>query len=98
MHPETKSFAFIEDKKAYVDFEDGREGHFDMSRCVVSEFFAALIKEAYFFERAVVQHGCCYVPWWSGRLQIGRRGAFWAQPLRRTEPRDIPGPRCSPTK
>jgi hypothetical protein len=64
MYPEIKSFAFIEDKKVYVEFEDGRKGLFDMAKYVVSEFFAALNSEAY-FKRAFLQYGV--VTWPEGQ-------------------------------
>jgi hypothetical protein len=56
MYPEIKSFAFIEDKKVYVEFEDGRNGLFDISKYIVSDFFSALNNEDY-FKRAFLQYG-----------------------------------------
>jgi hypothetical protein len=56
MYSEIKSFAFVEDKKIYVEFENGKKGLFDMEKYVVSDFFSALDSEAY-FRRAFLEYG-----------------------------------------
>jgi hypothetical protein len=56
MYPEIKAFAFIEDKKLYVEFEDGKKGLFDMAKYVGSDFFSALDNDAY-FKRAFLAYG-----------------------------------------
>ena len=56
MYSEITSFAFIEDKKMYVEFENGKKGIFDMSKYCVSDFFSALDNEVY-FKRAHLEYG-----------------------------------------
>ncbi|MGM0444291.1 MAG: DUF2442 domain-containing protein [Fibrobacterota bacterium] len=48
MYNEIKAFAFIQDKKMYVEFENGKTGLFDMAKFIVSDFFSDLKNEDYF--------------------------------------------------
>lgn len=56
MYNEIKAFAFVSEKKIYVEFEDGKSGIFDMSKFIVSNFFSALNNEDY-FKQAYLEFG-----------------------------------------
>jgi len=56
MYSEIIAFAFIEDKKIYVQFDNGNSGLFDMANYINSDFFNQLNNSSY-FEQASLQFG-----------------------------------------